>query len=80
MEISLDTTDRPEVSFEQRTSTLLAKLVRKLRWIGMEEEARRINLVLCQIDVVETLLADPTVRPVRLNSEARQSSPLNTRW
>ncbi len=80
MEFSLNTIDRPEVSFEQRTTTLLAKLVRKLRWIGMEEEARRISLVLCQIDVVETLLADPNVRPMYLNSAARRSSPLNTRW
>jgi len=33
METSLNSTERPGVSAEQRTSPDLAKLVRKLRWI-----------------------------------------------
>lgn len=32
------------VSIEQRPSSEWAPLIRKLRWIGMEEEARRLEL------------------------------------
>jgi hypothetical protein len=32
------------VSIEQRPSSEWARLIRKLRWIGMEEEARRLEL------------------------------------
>ena len=33
-------------SAEQRASTELVKLIRKLRWIGMEDEARRLQATL----------------------------------
>jgi hypothetical protein len=33
-----------EGSFAQRPSHEWARLIRKLRWIGMEEEARRLEL------------------------------------
>lgn len=31
---------------EQLTSTELVKLIRKLRWIGLEEEARQLQIAL----------------------------------
>lgn len=31
---------------EQRTSAELVKMIRKLRWIGLEEEAHQLQLVL----------------------------------
>lgn len=34
--------EQPEVSREQRAAAELLKRIRKLRWIGMDEEARRI--------------------------------------
>ena len=41
----------PDVSAEQRTSNELVKLIRKLRWMGMEEEAERVQTELAQSDV-----------------------------
>jgi hypothetical protein len=37
--------NRPEVSAELGVSNRLTKMIRKLRWIGMEEEARALALV-----------------------------------
>lgn len=59
MEISFDVKEQPDVSVEQRTSSELVKLVRKLRWIGLEEEAKQLQIALCRIDSAATLLADP---------------------
>ena len=36
----------PDVSAEQKASIELLKRVRKLRWIGMEDEARRLQAAL----------------------------------
>jgi hypothetical protein len=36
-------------SDEQRTSSDLVKLIRKLRWIGMEEEAHKLQASLSEI-------------------------------
>ncbi len=36
----------PDVSAEQRASNEKIKLIRKLRWIGMETEARRLQVAL----------------------------------
>jgi hypothetical protein len=33
----------PDVPLEQRTTDELAKRVRKLRWLGFEEEANRLQ-------------------------------------
>ena len=33
------------ISLEQRSSTDLVKLIRKLRWIGLEEEAHQLEIV-----------------------------------
>ncbi|MFN3350076.1 hypothetical protein [Pseudorhodoplanes sp.] len=36
----------PETAVQQLTSAELVKLIRKLRWIGLEEEARQLQVVL----------------------------------
>ena len=47
----------PDVSSEQRTSSDLVKMIRKLRWIGNEEEAERLQNSLCRIPRGDSLLA-----------------------
>lgn len=59
METIQEAREQPDVSLEQRTSRELAKLVRKLRWIGMEEEAEQVQFVLRRIDMTSALLAGP---------------------
>jgi hypothetical protein len=59
MEISSDTIERPDVSVVERTSKELAKLVRKLRWIGMEEEAEEMQLAQHCVDSACIFLAGP---------------------
>lgn len=47
--------ERPEVSTEQRLANELVTRIRKLRWIGMNEEARALASVLhcgCRADSV----------------------------
>ncbi len=38
--------DSPEVAPQQRATAELGKLIRKLRWIGMEEDAKRLEIAL----------------------------------
>ena len=49
----------PDVLAEQRTSNELVKLIRKLRWVGMEEEARRVQdeLTLRRVPEVDSVVA-----------------------
>ena len=42
---------KPSDVSEQRTSNELVKLIRKLRWMAMEEEAERVETELAQCDV-----------------------------
>jgi hypothetical protein len=37
------------VSYERRASAELVKRIRKLRWIGMDEEADRLRILLCSM-------------------------------
>jgi hypothetical protein len=50
----------PEVSAEQRNSNEIIKRIRKLRWIGMEEEAKRIQEALYGMAVAEVVLGVPS--------------------
>ena len=59
MEILSDTKERPDVSAVERTSSDLAKLIRKLRWIGMEEEAKQMQRVLRHVESASILLVEP---------------------
>ncbi len=59
MEMRHDRQKPPEVSAEQRASNELVKLIRKLRWMGMEEEAERARyeLTKCQIPATDSVVA-----------------------
>ena len=49
----------PKVSVEQRASNDVIKRIRKLRWIGMDEEARQIQRTLRSISSADVVLAVP---------------------
>lgn len=51
--------NHPDVSVEERTSKELVKRIRKLRWIGMEEDAKRMESMLRQMEPRDALLAVP---------------------
>jgi hypothetical protein len=51
--------ERPDVSTEQRRSSELVKLVRKLRWMGMEADAERVETTLCGLSPADSVLAAP---------------------
>ena len=51
MEMSLEQQKPPDALAEQRASNKLVKLIRKLRWMGMEEEAERVQMELAQRSV-----------------------------
>jgi hypothetical protein len=59
MEMRLDQQKPPEVSAEQRASNELVKLIRKLRWMGMEEEVERARdeLSKCHVSATDTVVA-----------------------
>jgi hypothetical protein len=59
MEVSSSPTPRPDVPVGERTSVELVKLVKKLRWMGLEEEAQQVQVVLHDVDPTATLLAGP---------------------
>jgi hypothetical protein len=49
----------PDGVAEQRVSNELIKLIRKLRWIGMEEEAERVQeeLTTCRVPPTDSVVA-----------------------
>jgi len=49
----------PDVSAEQRASNELIKLIRKLRWMGMEGEAQRLQVALNGAPTTDTVIAEP---------------------
>ena len=49
--------DLPEVSHEERAATELIKRIRKLRWMGFEEEARRMVRASLRVCSNEALIA-----------------------
>ena len=51
--------EKPDVSAEERQSTELIKRVRKLRWIGMDEEADRIVRSQVSHATADTVFAIP---------------------
>lgn len=59
MEVHLATRERPDVSVEERTANDLVKRIRKLRWMGMDEEAWQMQIVLRRIEPGDALLAGP---------------------
>ena len=59
MEDPADTIERLEVVFAERTTSELVNLIKKLRWVGMEQEAARIQSLLRRADAAATLLSGP---------------------
>jgi hypothetical protein len=51
--------ERPDVSIEQRRSSELVKLVRKLRWMGMEADAERVESTLSGLSPADSVLVAP---------------------
>lgn len=49
--------DSPDVSLEQRAATELIKRIRKLRWMGFEEEAQRMVRASLRVCSNEALIA-----------------------
>jgi hypothetical protein len=47
-----------DVSTTQRASADLVKQIRKLRWIGMEEEARRLQIALSGMPAADRVLSE----------------------
>jgi hypothetical protein len=52
----------PDVSVDQRAAAQFLKRIRKLRWIGREEEARRVVRSSFRVWSNETLAAVPSER------------------
>jgi hypothetical protein len=50
---------RPDVSVEERLASEFTKRIRKLRWMGMDDEARQLQCALRHARVTDTLLAAP---------------------
>lgn len=53
------TTVSQDAPVGERTSSELVKLVKKLRWLGMEQEAEQVQIVLRRVDPAATLLGGP---------------------
>lgn len=49
----------PEVALADRTPSELVNLIKKLRWMGLEDEAARIQVLLRRTDAAATLLSGP---------------------
>ena len=49
----------PDRSAEQHASNELVRMIRKLRWMGMEEEAERLQnqLSLCNVSAADSVVA-----------------------
>jgi hypothetical protein len=61
MEMLLEPPMSPDVSAEQRVSDALVKLIRKLRWMGMDDEAeRQMTLALCHLRPADSVIAGPS--------------------
>ncbi len=59
MEIRHEQQKPPDGLAEQRALNELVKLVRKLRWMGMEEEAKKVEyrLTYCNVSAADSVVA-----------------------
>jgi hypothetical protein len=55
----LNAREPPELSSEERAARELVKRIRKLRWLGMEEEARWMQAALSRLPPGESVLLLP---------------------
>lgn len=51
--------ESPDVPYEQRMAVELIKRIRKLRWMGMDDEAHRMVRCGLRLCISETDLAEP---------------------
>jgi len=61
MEMRHDQHKPPDGPTEQGASDELVKLIRKLRWMGMEEEAKKLqnHLALCGVPAADSVVEAP---------------------
>jgi hypothetical protein len=59
METLLEQPECPDVSAEQRRASELVKLIRKLRWMGLEEEAEHVQMAQFRESAGNSVLAAP---------------------
>ena len=59
MEMPLDRHKPPDGFGEQRTANELVKLIRKLRWMGLEREAEKVEnqLILRKVQAADSVIA-----------------------
>jgi hypothetical protein len=58
MESTPERCELPDIFAPQRASAELVKRIRKLRWIGMEEEAERLQIALSCLPTANCMLAE----------------------
>lgn len=58
-QVTLSPEHPSDVSGEQKSARDLVKRIRKLRWMGMEEEAERLQVALRRIEHTDCVLAAP---------------------
>jgi hypothetical protein len=59
METDVEQQKPPDVSMEQQEANRLIRLIRKLRWIGMDKEAERAETALSSVPPGDSVLAAP---------------------
>lgn len=59
MEAVSETMERPDGFSEECISNELVKRIRKLRWMGMEEEAEQLQMMLRNVDPADILFSSP---------------------
>ena len=61
MNMPLGQTKRPDLSAEQQTANDLITVIRKLRWMHMEDEAGQVQMQLasCRAAPTDTVLSEP---------------------
>jgi hypothetical protein len=58
MEISFDVGEQPKCT-EDRAARQLVRRIRKLRWLGMDKEARRLEATISRMPLGEIVLLLP---------------------
>jgi hypothetical protein len=59
LQVQRQVKDIPDVSAAQRASNDMIKLIRKLRWMGMEGEAERLRSALDGLPRADSVVAEP---------------------
>lgn len=52
-------TDDPTTALEHATSDELVRLIRKLRWVGMDSDAEALQILLRGLEATDSVLAGP---------------------